>query len=401
MRIPWLNLNVYKRADWAANFLVVIPIGWLGAAALDWGRTSRRLLLTAMPFIITLLCVVVVGIEFLQSWFPIRTQSLNDILAGCLGAAAGPIAWLLFGRPLTFAFLQIFESGFTWDKLWHASMAWIAINILYALVPLDLVFNLDELRQKLTMGRIEFLPGEYSLHTIAKPVILALVRVLPVTLMLCVARTPWTAFRIGLLFAALCEFIQIPIFSRTASLFDLLISFIGILLALSIHHFRSLLTPLLRRSSVWFFTTAMSGVCLLLIVVVKSDHFVEDPGELTKRWQGFWSWPLISYYYQPEFAALTTLLYKLSFFGWLGFCMGLSIYFHKQLYVKHFQSICYLTLTIIAVCFELLQIYFLPHIPDAFDMAWYALASITCCRLTIKAANSFTKNMVSLTSENT
>ena len=52
------------RADWVANLLVVLPLGWLGAAAIDWGRSSRRLL---VPDAGSPLSRVAVGIEFLQA----------------------------------------------------------------------------------------------------------------------------------------------------------------------------------------------------------------------------------------------------------------------------------------------------------------------------------------------
>ena len=51
-QIPWLNIQLYGRADWVANLLVVLPLGWLGAAAIDWGRKSQRLLLLMMPLLI-------------------------------------------------------------------------------------------------------------------------------------------------------------------------------------------------------------------------------------------------------------------------------------------------------------------------------------------------------------
>ena len=98
VNLPWLHIQVYGRADWVANLLVVLPLGWLGAAAFDWGRKSQRLLLLLMPFLIGFLCIVVIGIEFAQAWFPPRTQSLNDIAAGCVGAVLGPVVWLVTGR---------------------------------------------------------------------------------------------------------------------------------------------------------------------------------------------------------------------------------------------------------------------------------------------------------------
>ena len=32
VNLPWLDIQIYGRADWVANLLVVLPLGWLGAA---------------------------------------------------------------------------------------------------------------------------------------------------------------------------------------------------------------------------------------------------------------------------------------------------------------------------------------------------------------------------------
>jgi VanZ family protein len=96
--IPWLNLDVYYRSDWVANALVVLPAGYLAAAAVDWGRTSRWQLLVATPAITFGLALLVFGIELGQVWFPNRTVSLNDILAESIGGFLGVVVWLAAGQ---------------------------------------------------------------------------------------------------------------------------------------------------------------------------------------------------------------------------------------------------------------------------------------------------------------
>src|SRR4051812_789247 len=98
--IPWLKLQLYNRADWVANALVVLPSGFLAAAAVDWGRSRRWPMLLAVPIITLLLASVVVGIELAQVWFPTRTVSLNDVVAGYVGAVVGPLIWVVTGPEI-------------------------------------------------------------------------------------------------------------------------------------------------------------------------------------------------------------------------------------------------------------------------------------------------------------
>ena len=386
---PWLNLRLYNRADWAANFLVVIPVGWLGAGAIDWGRKSRHAILMMLPVLIALLCSVVIGIEFVQSWFPIRTQSVNDILAGCLGAITGPILWLLIGRSLLTVTLKAFAPGDVKKKLWHASITFMMLNVAYAMIPLDLVLNAEELEQKIAIGRIEFLPESFSIRSLVKPVTLAILRAAPITLMLCIAKQRSTAVWITLCFVTACELIQVPVFSRTASIFDLLISGFGIAIALAIYSAKRELAPFLRSPLFWLTIAVVSVAALIFSLVLTSNSVVRSPIELTERWRGFFSWPLVSYYYQPELAALTTIVYKLIAFSWLGICVGLAISNCPPDHLPVLRSSATLLLICGSVGFEVAQIFLAPHIGDAFDALWYFGTSYASCRITIAFANSF------------
>ena len=61
---PWLKPQLYGRADWVANLLILMPVGWFGAAAIDWGRKSSRLLLACMQCV-SIRCF---ALEVLQVW---------------------------------------------------------------------------------------------------------------------------------------------------------------------------------------------------------------------------------------------------------------------------------------------------------------------------------------------
>ena len=85
--IPWFRLGVYSRSDWIANGLVVMPAGFLLTGALRYRRGDRSWIdwlidLGASALVLVFLVALVLGIELVQGWFPPRTVSRNDILAG-------------------------------------------------------------------------------------------------------------------------------------------------------------------------------------------------------------------------------------------------------------------------------------------------------------------------------
>jgi hypothetical protein len=94
--IPFLQLGAGERADWVANILLFIPLGFLASGVATGGRGGWRSLLTLPPAIVA--CgALSVAIEFAQLWFPQRTVSQNDIAAEVLGATIGAGFWLAVG----------------------------------------------------------------------------------------------------------------------------------------------------------------------------------------------------------------------------------------------------------------------------------------------------------------
>lgn len=92
MRLPMLQAGVEGRADWVANGVLYVPVGFLTACLL--ARSGRA------PGLLAGLAAAVAGIglavavEFTQLYFPPRTVSLNDLLAEALGTVLGVVlAW--------------------------------------------------------------------------------------------------------------------------------------------------------------------------------------------------------------------------------------------------------------------------------------------------------------------
>ena len=92
--IPWLKLGIEQRADWVANLLLYIPLGFFVCGLLV-GRSRRvAVLLIGLALAWIFGSLVAAGVEYLQIFFPQRTFSLNDLYAEIFGTLLGAVFWL-------------------------------------------------------------------------------------------------------------------------------------------------------------------------------------------------------------------------------------------------------------------------------------------------------------------
>lgn len=148
-----------SRSDWAANFLLFLPVGFLGTGLLQVDRSAQGrysilsvLLMMALSFSASFL------LEFSQEWFPNRVPSVNDICAQSLGAFWGGIGWMFAGQSVV-----------DWARRWSAtidtrqrlnkvlSLA-VAAHVLSLVLPLDLTIRPSDLWHKYKAGSIRLVP---------------------------------------------------------------------------------------------------------------------------------------------------------------------------------------------------------------------------------------------------
>jgi len=157
--VRYLHLTAYKRADFMANLLLLIPLGylWLGAWCAD--RRGRYVAMLGVPLVGVLLAAVIVGTEFTQLWFPRRTVSLNDIFAESAGACIGMACWWGFGSRAT-AWLRRLFSGYTAMSDWRISLLrlYVVGLLIYMMMPMDFVISPEELRHKFQRGGVVLIP---------------------------------------------------------------------------------------------------------------------------------------------------------------------------------------------------------------------------------------------------
>jgi len=144
--IPMYKLGVESRADWIANGVLYVPVGFLSAHLLI--QTFALVRRAPLLFLAGLLSVALaVGVEFTQIFFPPRTVSLNDLLAESVGSVIGLMlaAWYsdwfrillqaIFSNPRRLA-LRLLE-------------AYLAGYVAFSLFPYDILLSGAELEQKL------------------------------------------------------------------------------------------------------------------------------------------------------------------------------------------------------------------------------------------------------------
>lgn len=153
--IPWLELGVGSRADWVANLILYVPLGyvWLGAMA---GR-SKQAVVWGMSILFSGLAIagMALSIEFAQQFFPPRTVSLNDFLAEFVGGAIGMLLWALAGRPLSDIWLRFAQGG---PEAVRAGLVGYALAYLFlSLFPYDFLLSAMEWRTHLTADKAGWL----------------------------------------------------------------------------------------------------------------------------------------------------------------------------------------------------------------------------------------------------
>ncbi|MBN1912739.1 MAG: VanZ family protein [Pirellulales bacterium] len=151
---PW---GIDSRADWVANVLLFIPVGYLALGWLALDRSRRTAWLLASP-IGAASGLLSASIEFTQAWFPARTVSRNDVLAEMLGAGLGVLLWLAVGQR-TVKWLRgptaRLRSNRPIDWALRIYFLWLVIHLMS---PLDFSISLTALYHKYKAGQILLVP---------------------------------------------------------------------------------------------------------------------------------------------------------------------------------------------------------------------------------------------------
>jgi len=313
-----------SRADWAANILLFIPLGFLATGTLWLARLPSAMLLTLL--LIPAFASFSASIELMQVWFPARVTSINDVVAETVGGAIGIVAWFVVGR----AFLQY---GTVVQK--HLPPGWagklvfpyLALLVVVQGMPFDLTISPAEIYQKYKRGQIGPMPtSEHDPIEVVKKALIALVYFAPAGILLgCMPGRRWQSIDalmrvalVGFGLAFAIELMQVIIISRNSELLDVAIGGMGVVAG-------------------WYGTThgvriagIRAGRRILLGIVLGGLavlnwaplDFNFDPGFLQKRLEEVSLVPFGDYYAGNYLLSFERMLQKLLVFVPLGLLLG-------------------------------------------------------------------------------
>lgn len=371
--LPWLKLGVYSRADWIANGLVMLPQGFLLCAAADWGRPKRGVLAIVFPLSLVFTVALAVSIEFAQVWFPPRTRSMNDLIAGVLGGWSGAMIWVLVGRFFVGSVLSVCYSKSSRERLSILAMLYAIACFAHAVLPLDIMLRGEEWTRKLEAGR--FVLWQEVAATIAdrellKGFVLSAVRGFGLAVLLGSIWNVRNALIAVIAFCMTCELLQIPIFNRVASIPDVIAGVFGGGLGILLSRSSKQLATRLDQYYVWAFAAFAALIAVTGGFLSQADGWAPT-ADLPARWDSFWSWPFANYYYTTEFAAGSNILAKLFVFSIVGFFVDGAVVRHWKRRRMIGYTMYWVVVGTSALLIEVMQVYLRPQVPDVTDIGIY------------------------------
>ena len=380
--IPFLDLGITSRADWVANLLLFMPIGFfvLGALSVDHPRGNSAVAIVVVFMFCAGLSVM---IEFTQLWFPRRTVSQNDILAETLGGLIGAVAWHFIGQVLT---------------VWWLLQAYLLGLVFYSVLPMDLTISVAEIYRKYEEGRIVVVPFSYRYDSVfsgAYQLFKDVAVFIPVGALACMAfvsaerrmRSVLHTILIGTSLVVGLEIVQLFVYSRFADFTDVVTGSAGVT-AGAILCRRWLGAPALvlpadkphRQNSNWllWFGAALAYATLLSIRYWIPFEFTTDTELIKPRLANFFSVPFSAMYVGSEFKAAGNLLQKILFFAPLGALFAATAY---RLTVppevrRIFLGVFFLLCGGVALGIELIQVLSPRHTPDITDVMIYSAGAL-------------------------
>lgn len=382
--IPWIQLGIYSRSDWIANGLVVIPSGFLLTGALSYRRGDRRWIDWLIDFgvsalVLVFLVAVVLGIELVQGWFPPRTVSRNDILAGWIGALAGILSWHIAGKWLI-GMLDRFVSRSTVDERLKICVGISCLaSIIHTFFPFDIILNLEELKEKIAMERINWIPEFRSIFDFWswKGVFNESIKTAFWGVWIGLERKPKRPFLKLFLIVLFLELGQIPIYSRHFSLSQIIFGLFAGVAGLLVTRSRKRWAARLWTPRFWTVVSMFWAALLFIAFTQGYDRVITDSREISERFRGFFSPPFSRYYYTSEYRAASSILAKTLMFGSLGMVLGMIGVTSDHDRGKMFNSIAWASIIFMALAIEAAQIFLPPAYSDSTDFLIATLGGIT------------------------
>jgi glycopeptide antibiotics resistance protein len=317
---------VDSRTDFATNFLLLVPFGYLWLAALRTDRSGWFGGLLAAAFTIGCGFVLCSAIEFTQTFFPNRTVALSDIVAETCGGAFGATLWLAVGSTVT-AWLRAFSRERERPALVQRLLLAYCIAFIFSqLLPLDLTLSRGELAQKYRQGRITLHPFGFVHETwlaamwdyVGDVVLNAPIGAAAVLLWTAERarrRTPM-AIALGVMVVGCIELAQVFVNSRFADVTDLITGSFGVVLGVALANVlsdRETVAVSAGRPDRLVLAARVGAVAwtgAMLTYHWRPFDFSVSPQQVSTGMHQLMSVPFFSYYLGSEFHAFTEMMRK-------------------------------------------------------------------------------------------
>ena len=319
--IPWLELGVGSRADWVANLILYIPVGYLLLGALAGHSRVPVVWGASLLFSGLLIVGIAVSIEFAQQFFPPRTVSLNDLYAELLGGVLGMLLWALAGRPLSEVGRRFAQGGP--GAVRAGLVGYVLAYLFLSLFPYDFLLSAVEWRAHLTSDKAGWLfAGSCGLGCWAK-LVPEMLAAIPFGLLL-VNRSGRSslaaAVGVGAVLGLTIEILQMgiasgisqgtSIFSRAAGVA------LGAWLPILFKHWDP------RRMRPWLRVGLLVAVVPYAVGLAWLNHWFDEPwvdgDTATSRLAEIRFVPFYYHYYTSEAVALVSLVFQFGLYGSLG-----------------------------------------------------------------------------------
>lgn len=381
--VPYLHLGIQSRADFVANILLFIPLSFFAMGI--WYEQPRSWYAKIMGgMLVFLFCVLLsAGIEFIQTFFPPRTVSLNDIVAETAGAGIGIFLWLWRGQRLTGWAKSIVSEHRPRSLAARLLYGYVTALIFFSILPLDLTISPVEIYHKWKEGRIVFMPfsGNHgSTGQFVYDILTDIAVFLPVGFLSGKAeKSPLGRFAgitrglwMGITIAAVIEFLQIFVWSRTTDTTDLITGGFGGMLGGILARIPTGYDMNDRVGATskckplpWIKNILVVGyIGILLLIHWSPFDFTFDRTIISSRIENINIIPFYNYYFATEFHAATQVLRKFLFFVPLGVLCGWRWGWVKG---RLFWVISLFSLGLLAAGIEAGQLFLPGRYPDITD----------------------------------
>lgn len=317
--MPYLNLDARSRADWIANLLLYLPLGFVATGTAMRAGGSPIVRLTLLSLALAICLGTALGVEFAQVYFPPRTVSYNDLLAETLGTFAGMVIYLLSARKLV-----SLSSLVSRDKSIAILGAYSVGYLIFSLFPYDFLISRDEIAWKLSSPLAAFfLAGSGCTHTISCIAKLGAeaLAVVPIGLLL---SRHWpragTAFFLGALLGAAIEIAQLFLASGISQGASVLTRAIGLAIGCQIvPRLSSFPIESIRPALRWFTMFAVVPYLALLAALNGwATHNWLSLHDGLQRLGTLHFLPFYYHYYTTETVAVASLLTQVVMYAPIG-----------------------------------------------------------------------------------